>query len=158
VAPIAIREATAADAPGVAACLLAAFEPVRGRYTGSAFADTVPDAAAVRERLARMRVLVAVGEAGEIVGTIGYAMSGPGEGHVRGMAVRPEQQGSGVAQRLLEAVEAELRARGAARITLDTTPPLARAISFYERNGFRASGRVSDFFGMPLFEYVKILG
>jgi hypothetical protein len=28
---------------------------------------------------------------------------------------------------------------------------------FYEREGYRRSGTVTDFFGMPLFEYVKIL-
>ncbi len=32
-----------------------------------------------------------------------------------------------------------------------------RAIRFYERNGFRPSGKIKDFFAMPLFEYVKIL-
>jgi len=38
----------------------------------------------------------------------------------------------------------------------DTTEPLRPAVRFYERNGYRASGRVTDF-GMPLFEYVKRL-
>jgi hypothetical protein len=28
---------------------------------------------------------------------------------------------------------------------------------FYERHGYRRSGRISDFFGMPLIEYVKVL-
>jgi enoyl-CoA hydratase/carnithine racemase len=48
-----------------------------------------------------------------------------------------------------------LRALNCKRVTLDTTEPLTRAIRFYERNGFRQSGRVSDFFGMKLIEYVK---
>ena len=43
------------------------------------------------------------------------------------------------------------------RQCLDTTEPLQRAVRFYLRHGFRASGRVTDFFGMPLFEYLKIL-
>jgi len=30
---------------------------------------------------------------------------------------------------------------------------LRRASSFYEKNGFRKSGRVIDFFGMPLSEH-----
>src|SRR5262249_29899150 len=34
---------------------------------------------------------------------------------------------------------------------------LARAVRFYEAHGFRASGRLSDFFGMELIEYVKAL-
>ena len=73
------------------------------------------------------------------------------------MAVTPARHGQGVAGRLLEAVEDELRARGCAVATLETTEPLRRAIRFYERNGYRASGRVTDFFGMPIFEYVKPL-
>src|SRR5262249_44750371 len=47
---------------------------------------------------------------------------------------------------------------GCGRVRLDTTRHLGRAIRFYETHGFRASGRVSDFFGMELFEYVKTLG
>jgi RimJ/RimL family protein N-acetyltransferase len=38
------------------------------------------------------------------------------------------------------------------------TRPLGRAIRFYEAHGFCASGRVSNLFGMELFEYVKALG
>ena len=33
-----------------------------------------------------------------------------------------------------------------------------RAIRFYERHGYRPTGRVSDFFGMELIEYAKELG
>jgi hypothetical protein len=28
---------------------------------------------------------------------------------------------------------------------------------FYEKNGFRRTGKVTDFFGMPLIEYTKHL-
>jgi hypothetical protein len=40
---------------------------------------------------------------------------------------------------------------------LDTTEPLQRAMGFYEKHGYRRSGKVSDFFGMPLVEYQKVL-
>jgi hypothetical protein len=40
---------------------------------------------------------------------------------------------------------------------LDTTAPLLHAISFYELNGYAATGKEVDFFGMPLFEYAKNL-
>jgi putative acetyltransferase len=73
------------------------------------------------------------------------------------MAVLPAWQGRGVADQLLAAVEEELRARGCTRITLDTTDPLRRAVRFYERHGFRPSGKVGDYFGMPLHEHVKRL-
>jgi ribosomal protein S18 acetylase RimI-like enzyme len=103
-----------------------------------------------------MAIFVAVDSSGEVVGTIGGSASG-NEGHIRGMAVRPVWQSRGVADELLRAVENELQSKGCSRITLDTTQPLQRAIRFYERHGYRASGKVSDFFGMPLFEYVKHL-
>ena len=51
----------------------------------------------------------------------------------------------------------ELRARGCTRVSLDTTEPLRRAMGFYEAQGFRRTGRVRDFFGMPLHEYVRAL-
>ena len=104
-----------------------------------------------------MRLFVAVSDAGEIVGTIGYKWIDTEEAHLRGMAVLPEHQGSGIAQRLLQAVESDLRQGTCLHISLGTTKPLKRAASFYERNGYRTSGRVSDFFGMPLVEYTKDL-
>ena len=64
----------------------------------------------------------------------------------------------GIAAGLLARAEAELLGRGCRRITLDTTAPLERAMRFYERNGYRRSSKVQDFYGMPLFEYVKEAG
>ena len=136
------------------ACLAAAFDPYRAGYTEGAFQDTVPTIAGVERRIREMTVLVAL-DAARIVGTIAHAVVGPGEGHLRGMAVRPESQGRGVAERLLLAAEDELWQAGCSRVTLDTTLPLERAIRFYTRHGYRATGRVTDFFGMPLFEYEK---
>ena len=73
------------------------------------------------------------------------------------MAVRPECQGSNAARLLLAAAESELKARGCRRVTLDTTLPLQRATHFYEKSGYRRTGTTTDFFGMPLFEYAKLL-
>ena len=74
-----------------------------------------------------------------------------------GMAVAPGWQGSGVAAALLEAAEDQLRQAGCTRVTLDTTEPLQRAIRFYTRHGYAATGHVTDFFGMRLYEYAKPL-
>jgi GNAT superfamily N-acetyltransferase len=153
---IVIRRAGAADAAGVLACLAAAFQPYRGAYTEAAFRDTVLDPERVRRRLDEWCVLLAESPPGAVAGTVGGAVHG-GEGHIRGMAVRPEFAGSGMAQALLNAIEGELRSRGCTRITLDTTEPLLRAMRFYERNGYQRSGVVRDFFGMPLIEYAKSL-
>ena len=150
-----VRQATATDAPAILECLRLAFEPYRHCYTPEAFADTTLTPETLRARMAAMSVFVAVAPSGEIAGTIALTAIQGSEGHLRGMAVRPGWQGRGIADSLLRAAEAELRAHGCPRITLDTTAPLERAMRFYERHGYRRSGTVRDFFGMPLFEYEK---
>jgi GNAT superfamily N-acetyltransferase len=154
---VVIRHATPADIPGVLRCLARAFEPYRTRYTREAYEDTTLTAESAEQRLRVMTVLVAFDPGGSILGTIAHEMTHAGVGHVRGMAVDPGKLGSGLAAQLLEAAEGELRARGCRRVTLDTTEPLQRAIRFYTRCGFRPTGTVKDFFGMPLFEYAKEL-
>jgi N-acetylglutamate synthase-like GNAT family acetyltransferase len=155
---VSIRKARSTDAGGIVECLHTAFAPYEQQYTPEAFRDTTLTAETATRRLSEMTVFVAVDAAGEVVGTIACAVVGGDEGHLRGMAVRPDWQASGVADRLLETVEDELRRRGCSRVTLDTTVPLQRAVRFYTRHGFRRSGRpAADFFGMPLFEYVKTL-
>ena len=134
-----------------------AFQPYRERYTPDAFRDTVLTSETVHGRLASMTVFVAVAPSGDVVGTIGCGLENAEEGHLRGMAVLREWQGAGVAARLLAAAESELRSRHCRRVTLDTTSPLERAMCFYEKHGYRRSGKISDFFGMALFEYVKEL-
>jgi GNAT superfamily N-acetyltransferase len=151
-----IARATLDDTEGILRCMRAAFEPYRTQYTPAAYEDTVMTPEAVRQRIETMMVLVARDEAGLIVGTIGAEARGP-EGHIRGMAVEPSAQGRGVGDQLLETIERELTAVGCSFVTLDTTPPLLRAIRFYERNGYVRSQAVSDFFGMRLYEYQKRL-
>jgi GNAT superfamily N-acetyltransferase len=152
-----IRSADRNDAPGILACLASAFAPYRDSYTPQAFDDTVSTPAALEARLATMQIYVAVTEAGVIAGTIACSRVDREEGHLRGMAVHPDWHGRSVAQALLRAAENRLLAAGCTRISLDTTAPLQRAIRFYERNGFRPSGKITDFFGMSLYEYVKPL-
>jgi len=151
-----IRRATASDTDGILHCLAAAFEPYRASYTPAAYLDTVLTAETIEQRLRSMKILVAVAD-GHIVGTVACATSAGIEGHLRGMAVLPEWLGRGIAERLLRAAEAEIAQQGCCRITLDTTEPLQRAMRFYEKHGYRRSGRQTDFFGMPLHEYVKDL-
>jgi ribosomal protein S18 acetylase RimI-like enzyme len=148
--PIHIRKAEPADLPCVLSCLREAFEPYRERYTAGAFLDTILTEDLLIDRLTHMSIFVAVDLS--VAGTIAC-----GHGHLRGMAVRPSSQGCGVAALLLRAAEKELQESGCRRVTLDTTAPLERAIRFYEAHGYSRTGRVQDFFGMPLFEYAKEL-
>jgi GNAT superfamily N-acetyltransferase len=145
------------DAAAILRCLAAAFEPYRKHYSPSAFADSTLTNETVRLRLKQMHVLVAT-LSGNVVGTIGAAWHPENaEAHLRGMAVLPEWQGHGVSAKLLAAIEAWLLSRGCKRITLDTTLPLEAAMRFYEKHGYHRSGKIGDFFGMPLIEYEKQL-
>jgi len=158
-----VRKANPSDGPGILECLRSAFEPFRAEYTAEAFEDTTLTPDSLAQRFATMQVFVAeaahsrkVAETvGRIVGTVASSVSNPEEGHLRGMAVNPAWQGSGVASALLRAAEVALAERGCLRVTLDTTQVLSRAKRFYESNGYRLSGTVTDFFGMPLHEFVK---
>ena len=152
-----VTSADANDAAGILNCLHQAFEPYRERYTREGFLDTVLTPETLEQRLRTMAIFVARDLSGAIVGTIGCNRVDDSDGHIRGMAVLDAWQGRGVAQQLLEAAESELRTLGCRRATLDTTEPLQRAISFYKKNGYQATGKVEDFFGMPLFEYAKNL-
>ena len=153
-----IRPATTADAQDILECLAAAFMPYRDSYTPGAYRDTVLSAETIRARLDAMNVLVAEHPTDGVVGTIAFAVADGSEGHLRGMAVLPSQQGKGVAAQLLHAAEQRLRKLGCATATLDTTEPLTRAIRFYIDHGYAPTGVVRDFFGMPLAEYAKSLG
>jgi ribosomal protein S18 acetylase RimI-like enzyme len=151
-----IRRANWADAAEILACLAAAFEPYRASYTPAAYLDTVLSLDTIQGRLSSMHVFVAV-IAERVVGTISCSTSNQLEGHLRGMAVLPDAHAKGVAEELLHAAETDLMQQNCICITLDTTEPLQRAMHFYEKHGYRRSGRVSDFFGMPLHEYTKDL-
>jgi GNAT superfamily N-acetyltransferase len=152
------RNATNADCAAVLECLGSAFAPYRESYTAEAFADTVLNPDAFRRRLLEMSVVVATNASGEVAGTIAYKVLDGGEGHLRGMAVRPQWHGTGLSTALLETAENELRKAGCKTVTLDTTEPLRRALRFYEKNGYQPTGKVASFFGMLLFEYGKSIG
>jgi ribosomal protein S18 acetylase RimI-like enzyme len=140
------RLSTEADVTAVLNCLTEAFAPYKDNYTADAFLDTVLSPETIKCRMKSMKIFVAESQStGKIVGTVACNLLTREEGHIRGMAVLPAFQGAGIAQQLLDHAEAELLAQKCVRITLDTTAPLKRAIRFYQRNGFRPSGRVTDF-------------
>lgn len=151
-----IRSANAEDSAAILRCLGSAFEPYRASYTPGAWLDTVLTPEALEQRLTSMEVLVAVSPQEGIVGTLALGVNGS-DGHLRGMAILPAWQGRGVSSALLLAAEAELASQKCSRITLDTTEPLERAMRFYEKHGYRRSGKVTDFFGMRLHEFLKEL-
>jgi ribosomal protein S18 acetylase RimI-like enzyme len=152
---VSIRKAASQDAEDILQCLSRAFAPYRNSYTPGAFMDTVLTPETLRKRFTEMTILVAVDFSGRVIGTIAYRAEQNGEGHLRGMAVLPEWHGSEAAKKLLEQSESDLLDLRCKTITLDTTTPLQRAIRFYEKNGFQATGEVTSFFSMELFSYRK---
>ena len=64
----------------------------------------------------------------------------PGSWQLVGMWVDPRARGSGVADRLIEAVAGYAREHGASCVTLWVTEVNARAKAFYQRIGFAPTG------------------
>lgn len=150
-----IRVASDVDTHGILVCLAVAFAPYQTEYTPEAWLDTVLTPATVRRRIDEMCVLVADAGGERVVGTLACYLTAPGHGHLRGMAVLPAWAGRGVAPLLLRTAEVHLAEQGCSIVSLDTTAPLRRAMAFYEKHGYRRSGRITDFFGMPLYEFEK---
>jgi putative acetyltransferase len=72
------------------------------------------------------------------VGCGGLRGLGPGEAEIKRMYVVPEARGSGLATRLLRALEEQARGHGVTRLLLETGIRQPEAIRFYEREGYRA--------------------
>jgi len=156
--PLRVRPARATDLDGIRACLGTAFAPYRRQYTPAAWAATVLTSARLARRMRTMTVLVAVERGGRIVGTLSVKRIAPRHAHLRGMAVVPDRQGTGVATRLLGAALRDLHDRRGGTVTLETTAPLARAARFYARGGFVRTGSTRTWGGMRLTEWERPVG
>ena len=72
---------------------------------------------------------------------------------IRHAYVRTGNQKQGIGGQLLN----HLRGLTSGPVLIGTWADAAWAIRFYEKHGFRRSGRIGDFFGMELVEFVKTL-
>lgn len=105
--------------------------------------------------------------ASELVGIVSLALrtgvdaEAPPEGtvHLWQMFVRRDWQGRGLAGPLMDRAFEEARRRGYERMILWTPAGAAQARRFYEREGWRLSGREEpeSGFGLPLVEYERAL-
>lgn len=69
---------------------------------------------------------------------------------VKRMYVRPDFRGRGLARRILAALEATARARGAVRLVLETGSRQPEAIALYRTAGFTSIEPYGEFVGDPL--------
>ena len=72
---------------------------------------------------------------------VGFSMGDLAAGVVFALFVRPDSEGTGLGKRLLGIVVEELWQRGHPRLTLGTGPG-TRAYTFYQRQGWRPTGRM----------------
>ena len=153
---IEIRLATATDASGIAQLLADSFSEYRLLYTLEGFEATAIGAAEVADRLQEGPLWIAMRDT-VIVGTVSVVRQSDSL-YVRGMAVHPNARGRQIGEQLMEQAEHYGVRQGLRRLFLSTTPFLDRAISLYEKIGFRRIDTgPHDLFGTPLFTMEKIL-
>ncbi|MFX0033062.1 MAG: GNAT family N-acetyltransferase [Candidatus Hodarchaeota archaeon] len=154
-----IRRAKIDDAKAIHKVLLAAFEEFSHYYSPEGFNDTVISEETAKDRIKEMNVYIAANENGELIGTISWQKVNQSEAHIRGMGVIPSWQGkNSPAKSLLQHVELDARKEGCIIISLDTTKVLKKAQRFYEKNGYKKTGKTGDFFGSKIYEFIKQLG
>jgi putative acetyltransferase len=132
---IEIRAVESADVPGV----LALVTEVLGEF-GLEFGKGSPTDAQLRELPASYTdaggaFWVAL-KGGELLGTCGVYPVAPAIYELRKMYLRGASRGLGVGKQLLARAVAWTREAGGTHKVLDTVEAKARAIAFYEANGF----------------------
>ncbi|HEU0176665.1 MAG TPA: GNAT family N-acetyltransferase [Blastocatellia bacterium] len=153
-----VRIAGAGDAPSIASVLHESFLEYRSLYTPEGFSATTLTSSEIEDRLHLDEgpTWVALCE-DLIVGTVSAVVKGESI-FIRSMAILPTARGQGIGELLLTQIESFALERGCARLFLNTTPFLSRAIRLYERFGFCRNGEdPHDLFGTPLFTMVKTL-
>jgi ribosomal protein S18 acetylase RimI-like enzyme len=148
VAEIALRDAVAGDAPGMARAMVDAW---RGGYRG-VLDDAVIDAQRADRWAQALAAPTAAGThttvAVDAVGTVvGFARCGPDRddpshdrGYIASVYVAPTAAGAGLGRRLIEHCVDALTADGRGEITLWVFRDNGRARALYERCGFDADG------------------
>ncbi|MFX1512307.1 MAG: GNAT family N-acetyltransferase [Promethearchaeota archaeon] len=152
-----IRRAEENDCEELLEVLYKAFKQYKKHYPPKAFSDTVLTPKTIKKRLIEMIVYVAISPEKTIVGTIGWGKINKKVGHIRGMAVHPDWQGKGIGTYMLKKVENDAQEAKCSVLTLNTTKILQRAQGFYKRHGYLQTGKISDFLGIPVYEFAKKL-
>lgn len=87
-------------------------------------------------------------EDGEVLGYCGYRQVFD-EAHIMNLAVREDRRRRGVAQAILNAMEADYPTRGIVYVTLEVRCSNEAARKLYEKNGFYEAGVRKAFYSKP---------
>jgi len=140
-ADLIIRPATEADLPAVGSVTVEAYR-VNGYLEGTDdYADTLADA---ESRFHAAELLVAVDDAGEVLGSVTVVLPGtpyaeisqPGELEFRMLSVAASARGRGVGEALVRTVIDRARQAGIGQVVLSSSEKMAAAHRLYERLGF----------------------
>jgi putative acetyltransferase len=93
--------------------------------------------------------LVARDRDGRAVGCGGLRFLEPGVAEVKRMYVEPGSRGTGVAVRILRALEDEARRAGVSELVLETGTRQPEAMRFYEREGYHRIDNFGPYRGEP---------
>ena len=128
--PYSFRPASEGDAPGIAACVDAAYRHYVERIGKPPGPMTEDYAKVIRER----RVTVAE-SGGKVVGVLVLAVTGEGF-LLENVAVEPSHRGEGLGKALLELAEAEARREGFGSIYLYTHERMTENLALYAKLGY----------------------
>ena len=143
----ALRPATIADAPAIAATIAAAFAQYRGKLVpeSGAFGET---ADAIAAELKKGAGAIVAERNGEMLGCVITSLL-EGDLYFGRLSVLPSARGLGLARRLVEAVEAEARTRGMAGVRLGVRVVLTDNQRLFKSLGYREISREAH----PGFDY-----
>ena len=91
-------------------------------------------------------VVVAEDEAETLAGFVLARPIGRNRGHIVTIEVLPRHRRGGAATELMERAHARLRGLGASQVELETSVENAAAIVFFERLGYRKTGRIPRYY------------
>ncbi|WP_346056534.1 GNAT family N-acetyltransferase [Amycolatopsis dongchuanensis] len=139
---VTVRAARPEEYAEVGALTLAAYEADGLLVADPDYAHELADAAS---RASHADLLVAVTEAGELLGTVTVVTPGTplaeisreGEVEFRMLATAPHARGRGVGEALTRAVLARARELGARRVVMSSLDSMKSAHRLYERLGFK---------------------
>lgn len=136
---VALRAASAADAPVIAATIAAAFAQYRGRLVpeSSAFRET-PEA--IADQLANGSSAIVAERNGQMMGCVMTEVL-EGDLYFGRLAVLPAARGLGLAKRLIAAVEDEARRRGLPGVRLGVRIALSDNQRLFKSLGYREISR-----------------